>query len=199
LRALLHTGAAGLVHGGVSLATLRWDGNNLQLVDFEQAYQVGEPRRRSGTAPSRSPEQADGVGTADARDDIWGAGAVIHEITTGRHTNGGRYDLSQDPEALRFLLHGVFAGQAVARPDATELLQRLRADTSVKTAPGPGKVLAAGRQAFEEACARKRGWPPEPPPPAPPESAKSTIALLVGGGVVLLVVLIAVVILGAMS
>ncbi|MCA1674862.1 MAG: hypothetical protein LC799_22610, partial [Actinobacteria bacterium] len=41
LRALLHTGAAGLVHGGVSLATLRWDGNNLQLVDFEQAYQVG--------------------------------------------------------------------------------------------------------------------------------------------------------------
>ncbi|MGQ0777879.1 MAG: hypothetical protein ACT4NY_26295 [Pseudonocardiales bacterium] len=198
LRALLHTGAAGIVHGGVSLATLRWDGDHLQLVDFEQAAQVGQTQRGHSTASARSP-----AGAADPGDDIWAAGAVIHELTTGRHTNGGRYNLSQDPEALRYLLHDVLAEQPAARPDAAALLGRLRADASVEITPGVDAVLSAGRQAFDEASARKRGWQPEAPLPPlaePAQFVKSEEALKmflrVGLGVVLVLVVGAAIILG---
>lgn len=203
LRALLHIGAAGVVHGGVSLATLRWDGDNLQLVDFEHATQVGQ--QRSSTAAARFPGRI-GAGATGPGDDIWAAGVVIHELTTGRNTNGGRYNLSQDPEALRYLLHDVLTEQTAPRPDAAELLRRLRADATIQIAPGPDAVLSAGRQAFEDADARKRGRPlePIPPPVAAPQRATSeeTLKLLlkVGLGIVLLLVVVgAIIILGAMQ
>lgn len=197
LRALLHTGAAGVVHGGVNLATLRWNGTHLQLVDFEQATQVGEPERHRGN-PARLPGR---TGAAEPRDDIWAAGAVIHELTTGRHTNGGCYDLSQDPEALRYLLHDVLIEQAAARPDAAELLRRLRADATVKIMPGMDALLIAGRQAFDEASARKRGPHPEPAPPVGPAQVKSnkTPLKVVLGLALLLVVVSVAVILGAVQ
>jgi len=208
LRALLHTGAAGVVHGAVSLVTLRWDGDNLQLVDFEQAARVGQPQlgqsqRRHSTASSPSPEPTGRAGAADPGDDIWAAGVVIHELTTGRHTNGGRYNLSQDPEALRYLLHDVLTEQPAARPDAAALLGRLRADASVEITPGVDAVLSAGRQAFDEASARKRGWQPEAPSvplaePAQVVKSEETLKMFlrVGLGVVLVLVVGAAIILG---
>ena len=159
-RALQHTAAAHVVHGAVRLDRLLWDGNRVQLTDFESAERAGEPRRAGGTFPARSREQVAGSGTAHPNDDVWGAGLVMRETVLGPHRGPGEPDLSNDPERIRVLLGGVFAARAEERPSAETLLQRLRVHSQVDTAPDLEESLREGRQQFEIASARKRGEEP---------------------------------------
>lgn len=162
LRAVLHAGAAAIVHRQINQETVRWDQNagTVHLVDFENAARIGEP-----TPIGRS------VGVADPGTDVWDAALVIHEVIMGR-SSGAVPDLTTDPEGLRDLLTGVFVEPPAARPTVTELLDRLQADTTVRFV-NLRDQLEPGLQAFEQARERKqRSYPiPEqpvtPPPPAP--------------------------------
>ena len=143
LRALHLIAAVEVVHGAVSLDTLRWDGAGVQLVDFESARTAG--------------------GSADPRDDVWSAAMIIRELTLGTPAA----DPADDPEHLRALLDGVF-GPVGRRPTAADLLRRMRVDVPAILMADPDAALAEGRQRFTEASRRKREQFPSPAPVRPP-------------------------------
>lgn len=167
LRAVQLTAAAGVVHGAVSLNTVRWDGRQLQLVDFESAERVGD-RRRGGSSPACAPEQVAGSGEVDGRDDLWAAGLLIRSLYLGGFTNGSRPDRTRDPELLRTLLDPVFDNPIEHRPHPADLLRLLRVDSPLPPLADPETGLRAGRAMFDQISARKHGSAePEPPPPVP--------------------------------
>jgi hypothetical protein len=125
VRALRWLSAARVVHGRIDLATLRWDGSGLQLVDFEHAVLEGEPYPACSCCSGRVVEQR----PAAHRDDVRDAGLVIYRLYTGEGVGDAkeardRLDLQDAP--LRALLADVFDDRPDARPDARVLLRRLR-------------------------------------------------------------------------
>ncbi len=165
LRALHLTGEAGVVHGALSLDTLRWNGSIAQLVDFESAQLTGEPRRPAG-GPRQSPERHQGAGPADPRDDVWSAGVLIRELVMGPQAIAAPADQSADPERLRERLNEVFH-PVEQRPPAAELLRRMRVTAEPLRGADPQFGLADGYRMFDEACHRKGAPPPGPPPAGP--------------------------------
>lgn len=164
LRAVQLTAAAGVVHGAIGLTTVRWADNRLQLVDFESAERVGEPRRAGGDSQGRrSPEQAAEVGEVDARDDLWAAGLLIRAVYPGTSANSSAPDRRHDPERLRALLDGVFDNPLEQRPTPADLLLQLRADQRVPPLGDPEAGLGEGRRLFEQICVDKRGPATSPP------------------------------------
>lgn len=165
LRTLQQTADAGVVHGAVRLASLRWNSETrtLQLVDFENALRQGDPRRPVSTIHGLSREQAEGIGRADVRDDIWGAGMVIRQLAVGPYANGSE----ALPAQVQVLLQGVFADEAAARPYAMDLLARLGITGSVSKARDPEAALVPGHQLFDQTAARKHRVTPSPTPPGP--------------------------------
>jgi hypothetical protein len=157
LRALQLTAAAGVVHGAVDLTTVRWADGRLQLVDFESAERVGEPRRAESGSRVRSPEQSKGLGEVDVRDDLWAAGLLIRTLYTGAAANGSAPDRSHDPERLRTLLDSVFDNPLGQRPSPADLLARIRADHRMQSPGDPAAGLAEGRRLFEQISKDKRG------------------------------------------
>ncbi len=195
---LQQTAAAGVVHGAVRLASLRWDSQAraLQLVDFEHALRQGDPRRPVTTIGDLSCEQIDGTGQADVRDDIWGAGMVIRQLALGPYANGSE----ALPAQVQGLLQGVFADTAAARPHAADLLARQGIASHVSKARDPDAALVPGHQLFDQITAHKhmvtppQGIQVSPPSPASPVRGSHTpMSVLVG--VFLLVVATVVVLL----
>ncbi|MEU5693223.1 hypothetical protein [Actinosynnema sp. NPDC020468] len=183
LRALQLVSIAGLVHGAVGMETVRWHEGRLQLVDFEWAQRVGEPRRPGRRSIARSPEQQHGGGLVDGRDDVWGAGVLIRELHLGRlGVNGHR---GQDPTLLRDLLNPVFDRPVEHRPTAADLLVRLHGDATPPPFADPDAPLAAGRELFEQVARRKTGAAP-PPPAGKPRSWLRTLFTLMALAVVAL-------------
>jgi hypothetical protein len=179
LRAVQLTAAAGVVHGAVSLDTVRWDGRQLQLVDFESAERVGD-RRRGGSSPARSPEQAAASGEVDARDDLWAAGLLIRQLYVGGLTNGSRPDRGRDPELLRTLLDPVFDNPIEHRPQPADLLRLLRVESTLPQLADPEGGLHAGRAEFEKISTRKRGSAepePEPQPDMPAPTGRFRLSI----------------------
>jgi hypothetical protein len=173
-RALLLLAAAGLVHGRITPETVRWDRRSAQVevVDFTSAQLVGEPRPAGGESPWCPPEHRNRTAAADARGDVWSAGMLIYHMATGRAAPGGAGgpDLSTRGPALRSLLDGVFAAEPDARPDARQLLDRLRVvdlPPSVPTAADPR--FEEGRRLFAELSRSKH--PPAADEPSPPRPA----------------------------
>jgi hypothetical protein len=164
LRALQLTAAAGVVHGAVTMDAVRWDNGSLQLVDFESAERVGEPRRRGRSSPVRSPEQLEGTGVVDIHDDMWAAGLLIRGLYLGPLMDGSPPDRSHDPERLRALLGPVFDNPVERRPDPTALLGKLRADSRLPALTDPEAGLAEGRVLFEQ-ISRAKGGPGAPETP----------------------------------
>ncbi|WP_086843585.1 hypothetical protein [Amycolatopsis kentuckyensis] len=163
LRAVQFAAAAGVVHGAIGLTTVRWADNRLQLVDFESAERVGEPRRAGSGSRGRSPEQAAELGEVDARDDLWAAGLLIRAVHPGTSANGSAADRSHDPERLRALLDGVFDNPLERRPTPADLLLQLRAEHRDPPVGDPEAGLAEGRRLFEQICVGKRGPVTSPP------------------------------------
>lgn len=160
LRALQLTAAAGVVHGAVTMDSVRWDGDQVQLVDFEHAERVDEPRRAAGSiarSPARSPEQVAGTGEVDVRDDVWAAGLLIRELYLG--PLAASLDRGGDPERLRTMLDPVFDNPVQRRPHPSDLLRRLRVDSQLPAMVDPNEGLAAGHRRFDQVCEAKRGGP----------------------------------------
>ncbi|HEX6343562.1 hypothetical protein [Umezawaea sp.] len=164
LRALHLTAQAGVVHGAVSMDSVRWDDGTVHLVDFESSERVGEPRRACRSAV-RSPEQTAGTGVVDERDDLWGAALLIRRL----HIGDARQERGRDPQRLRELLDPVFDNPVDRRPLVADLLGRLHTDAHLPPHVDPEAQLAAGRALFDRACARKRA-PAAPPTREPVRS-----------------------------
>ena len=168
LRALHLIGSAGVVHGAVSLDSLRWSGTAAQLVDFEWAQRAGEPRW-SGNGRHQPPERLRGVGAADPRDDVYSAGMLIREIVLGTPAAENPTEPGADPERLRSQLDGAF-GPVEQRPPAAELLARMRVAAPQVRLANPEAALAEGHRLFD-AASRRKGAPdgraarPAAPPP----------------------------------
>lgn len=177
LRALRLASMAGVVHGAVSLEALRWDDGQVQLVDFESAERVGEPRRTGGVV--------------DERDDVLAAGHLIRRV----HLGTAPADRGRDPQRLRELLDPVFTNPVERQPTLEQLLRMVHADHHPTGFVHPEQAFETGRQLFDQACARKRassprdttvGAAPVPPSPLRRLLARLTVALVVLTGVVLL-------------
>lgn len=188
MRALQHTAEAGVVHDAVGPGTVRWNGTTVQLVDFERAQGPGDRRRSGGNSPERSPEQIEGVGTVDPRDDVWAAGLLIWQLSLGPNADG-----LDAPAKVKTLLDRVFSPTAADRPSAREVLMRVDRNRVDPMGSSPDDLLAPGRAAFDEALARKRGDVIQPPPSIPPTTRVDVGNLPVAGtnrtAVVLAVVL----------
>lgn len=73
----------GWVHCDVTAGNVIAEGCLAKLIDLSLARQPGVGRPGSGTAGYRAPEQEAG-GWISPATDVWGLGAVLHEVTTGR-------------------------------------------------------------------------------------------------------------------
>jgi hypothetical protein len=171
LQGVLALADAGLVHGRLSPATVRWDDRAAQVGDFSHAADAGTPWQHDGVPPWAPPEQRAGSGAAHPAGDVWAAGAVIYRVATGQPIPlGGTPDLSRRGASLRQLLGGVFAAAPAGRPDAAELLRRLRSGPAAVPAAVNDTAFRLGQREFDEMLERKRASlaPARPPTAVPP-------------------------------
>ncbi|HET9299875.1 MAG TPA: serine/threonine-protein kinase, partial [Candidatus Polarisedimenticolaceae bacterium] len=173
LRALGLLHAMGLVHRDVKPGNLLVRhaarlGSRVVVLDFGLALRGGEaPAPTAGTLPYMAPELWSGGG-ADARSDLYGLGAVLHEAIHGSPPvpfdgdltafveavrSGKRAHLPLPegwPPALALWLDALLATDPADRPaDAGEALARLAASTGralpFETPAGRAARLASGR------------------------------------------------------
>ncbi|MFE2755296.1 hypothetical protein ACFXGA_25165 [Actinosynnema sp. NPDC059335] len=190
LHALRELEAAKVVHGDISPRTVWWDGDDVQLVGFEHAVLVGEPRVRNVGSPTGSPQQRAGDGPADVRDDLWSAGAVVLHVVTG--DVGATPDPHAAGDALVDLLAGVFAPTPGERPHPVELLDRLAvADRVPPRADRTAVAFGQARAKFDEVLVAKRPGRDAPAPAPPRRDARRVSAVwlaVVSAAVVVLAV-----------
>ncbi|GIG59800.1 hypothetical protein Lfu02_41720 [Longispora fulva] len=189
-RGLLLLAEAGVAHGSISAATVRWDAGAVWIGDLSAAAFHGEPRRPGGVAPWCSPEQRAGTGVTGPTDDMWAAGMLTYQVVTGRSVTGlaAGPDLTQRAPALRDLLAGLFDA-ADLRPGPERILVRLRSDADVPAGTADtGPEFEIGLRAFDEARHRKLAVPvPQPPQKASPLPG-GMVVWLTGAAVLLVLV-----------
>ncbi|OII66005.1 hypothetical protein BJP40_14895 [Streptomyces sp. CC53] len=167
--------AAGFVHRAIDPETVRWDGRHVRLCEPYAALRTGEPREAAGTAPWASPEQRQGTGAADPRDDLWAVAQLMYFLLAGRPDRGAGppADLA-DFRGLTALAHGgAFHPAAAGRPAPAELMRLLNAPDPLAASAGGPDPLARGRADHDAQLARKRatlglGRAPDPVPDPPP-------------------------------
>jgi len=165
-----------LVHRGVNPATVRWDGQAVQLWGLDTVVRSGQPRTPWGRAPYAAPEQRRGQGPADPRDAVWSCAQVLYELATGRPGPADRApaDLSTH-RVLAETLHRAFAPTAEQRPHPSELLDVLAPGSSHQVElTAAGDELEPHRAAYEKALAVRQEFGPEPADKAPPPSDPDT-------------------------
>jgi len=175
LQGVLALAEVEVVHGHLNPTTVRWDDQAVQICDYTLAAMSGEDRTAIPHGLWASSAYRVATGVAHTSDDVWAAGAMIYEMVTGQlFPRRGAPNLTHRGAALRNLLDGVFAASVQARPEAGELLHRLRSEPSVPpAAPVLDPVFFQGMQVFDQITGQKRASlepppPPSSPPPPPP-------------------------------
>jgi hypothetical protein len=143
----------GIVHCGLSPATVRWDIDHAIITDFSLATPAGT------MLPSKLDRvwgQLGGLeGVMREGVDIVAAGHLVYYVTTGQELNG-REALDDEPELSR-LLEGVFRLDPDERPSASTMLARLGVRDPIARPHDRDSSLAAGRREFE--CRRRAKHP----------------------------------------
>lgn len=153
----------GLVHRAISPGTVRWDGTHVRLAEPYGALRAGEPREAYGAAPWASPEQREGVGITDHRDDLWSVAQLVYFLLSGRQGPGSEppADLGEFRRLAALHEGGVFAPRAEQRPAATELMRLLNVGDPLAHATAGADPLSRARAEFDAQRAKKReemGW-----------------------------------------
>ncbi|MCC3653859.1 hypothetical protein LIX60_20830 [Streptomyces sp. S07_1.15] len=158
---------AGLVHREITPDTVRWDGTHVRLAEPYGAQRIGEPREPFGAAPWAPPEQREGTGTADTRDDLWAVGRLVYFLLSGRPGPAAEppHDLGEFRRLAAPADSGLFDPRAVNRPRPSDLMRLLQVPDPL-SAPAPADPLSAGRAEFDAQRAKKRkelgtGEPPQ--------------------------------------
>ncbi|MCX4584682.1 hypothetical protein [Streptomyces sp. NBC_01481] len=148
----------GLVHRAIAPETVRWDGTHVRLTEPYGALRTKEPRSAFGAAPWASPEQREGTGVADARDDLWAVAQLMYFLLSGRADKGTGppADLADFRRLAALDQGGVFAPLAQARPTPSELMRLLNVSDPLATAAGASDPLGRARAEYDAQRARKR-------------------------------------------
>ncbi|WP_344324113.1 hypothetical protein [Streptomyces macrosporus] len=148
--------AVGIVHRGITPHGVLWDGERVRLPEPYTATRAGLPREPLGAAPWAGPEQREGRGEADPRDDLWSVAQVMYHLLTGRpgSASGPHRDLAGRPALA--VLADAFAPRAADRPRPAEVLRMLNRPDPLEERPLPPDPLEADRRAFDDELARKR-------------------------------------------
>ncbi len=140
LECLVVPHSAGLVHGNLSPATIRFSDGAASLADFALS-QLVKLDYQSGVDPHFiSPEQVRGEAPQPASD-IYNLGCVLHYLLTGeapfsgtdafavalKHVQGDFPVLPEPLQLLQPLLAGMTCGSAAERPSAPAVLEALAA------------------------------------------------------------------------
>ncbi|MEU3746365.1 MULTISPECIES: hypothetical protein [Streptomyces] len=189
-----------LVHRAVTPDTVRWDGAHVRLCEPFAALRAGEAREPFGGPPWASPEQREGLGPADPRDDLWSVAQLGYYLLSGRPARGEGPpgDLADYRRLAALAQSGLFSPRAADRPRPVELMRLLNVPDPLATAAGAADRFARGRAEYDRQLARKRavfegGAPPaaEPyggsgddmgDPALDPRSSRTTLIDRIFGG-----------------
>ncbi|MEV7866508.1 hypothetical protein AB0P17_10460 [Streptomyces sp. NPDC088124] len=160
----------GLVHRAITPYTVRWDGTHVRLAEPGAALRADEPREAYGAAPWASPEQREGTGRADSRDDLWSVAQLVYFLLSGRPGpgSGPPADLGEFRRLAALHQGGAFAPRADQRPAAVELMRLLNVPDPLAHAPGGPDVLSRARAEFDVQRAKKRQETGRDDPPEEP-------------------------------
>lgn len=201
--ALAHAHGHGLVHGDVKPSNVLFtSGGAPLLADFGTARRTGRARDGGevlGTAGYVDPAVLEGA-PVDERSDVYGLGALCHEMLTGRPPGASAVHLlgSPAPPALVAVLRRALARRPADRyPDAKAMGAALRAALGDTPAPPGGVGLQAGPERPGPVVVPPVGPPtrsfgPRPPRPEPPRAPRSPLPERRRIGVAALVVAVAV-------
>ncbi|HEY9373484.1 hypothetical protein [Streptomyces sp.] len=151
----------GLVHRALTPDTVRWDGRHVRLSEPYAAQRAGEPREPFGAAPWAAPEQREGQGAADPRDDLWSVAQLLYFLVSGRPGVGAGppADLA-DFRRLAPLDRGrLYAARAADRASPAELMRLVPVVDPLVTAAAAADPLSRGRAEFDAQLARRRARP----------------------------------------
>lgn len=147
--ALRYAHGKDVVHRDVKASNILLDSRGIPyLLDFGVAAPRGEAAGGgTGSAVAMSPQQRAG-GAADAADDIYALGVLMHELLTGAPPGGERgaevaiasADGTPLPAALVSLVASMLAVDAADRPDAGTVAQRLT-EAGFPPAPAPTRFV----------------------------------------------------------
>ncbi|MGW2262086.1 hypothetical protein ACWCXE_30435 [Streptomyces sp. NPDC001780] len=148
----------GLVHRAITPYTVRWDGTHVRLAEPYAVLRTGEPRTAYGTAPWASPEQREGAGTTDTRDDLWSVAQLVYFLLAGRPgaASGPPPDLREFRRLAALDEGGAFAPYADGRPLAADLMRLLNVADPLAAASSSADPLSRARAEFDAQRAKKR-------------------------------------------
>ncbi|MFF8839227.1 hypothetical protein [Streptomyces sp. NPDC015130] len=149
---------AELVHRAVAPDTVRWDGAHVRLCEPFAALRAGEAREPFGGTPWASPEQREGLGAADPRDDLWSVARLGYYLLSGRpgRGEGPPGDLADYRRLAALAQSGLFSPRTADRPRPAELMRLLNVPDPLATVAGAADRFARGRAEYERRLARKK-------------------------------------------